>query len=206
MLPTGNSIELLVLIASAAPVVCTLLPILIVSVPASTNKMLAVVSPFTAKFTSASAELMFTTPLVSVISSPEITMLPNLPDVAIALPASIFPVAETYPPVSTLPPVTLPVALTVVASTLPMNVTPVTLPPALTVPPVATLPPVTVPVALTTPVTYSPVVVHTITLLVPPIVTLALPFGAVVTLVLPFTNAIALVANTPVSCEPLPKK
>ena len=111
------------MIASTAPVVCVALPILTVSVPASTNNKLATVSPFTAKFTSASAELMLTIPPpASVISSPEITMLPNLPDVAITLPALTLPVALINPPVIMFPPVTLAVALTVVASTLPINV------------------------------------------------------------------------------------
>ena len=56
--------------------------------------------------------------------------------------------ALTYPPVSTLPPVTVPVALTY--------------------PPVSTLPPVTVPVALTVPpVNKLPVVVSPLTLKLP---------------------------------------
>ena len=80
----------------------------------------------------------------------------------------MVPAALINPPVNTLPPVTLPAALAV--------------------PFVAKLPPVIVPEALNTPVIYSPVVANTATLLVPPILTVALPPDvAIVTLLVPLT-------------------
>ena len=55
------------------------------------------------------------------------------------------------------------------------------------------------PLALIIPVTYSPVGSQTTTLLVPLIVTLALPFNAAVILVLPYVIAVAVVADIPVN-------
>ena len=143
-------------------------------------------SALTAKSTSAPAVLKLTRPFVSVMSSPLITILPPLTDVApITLPPLTLPVALINPPVNILPPVMFPVALAV--------------------PPVAKLPPVMVPVALIKPVTYSPVVANTATLPVPPIPTVTFPPElTTVTLLVPLLIFATLVI-TPVSETPLPK-
>ena len=79
---------------------------------------------------------------------------------------------------------------------------------AVTKPPVFMLAPVTLPLTLNKPVTYSPVVANTTTLAVPPTVIAMLPLatGAAMFEVPDVIGNPALVALTPVSCEPLPKK
>ena len=74
---------------------------------------------------------------------------------------------------------------------------PVTSPVADTCPAVRKLPPVILPVTLCNPVTYSPVVAQTTTLLVPPIVTLALPLVTGISmLVVPLKILSALILPT----------
>ena len=111
-----------------------------------------------------------------------------------------MPVELTSPPVSTLPPVTLAVALTVVATTLPTKLTPYTAPVALIRPAVRTFPPVILPLTLSTPVTYMPVLANTATLLVPETPTVILALTAALMFEVPLlTGKLALLAATPVN-------
>ena len=113
----------------------------------------------------------------------------------------MLPVAETTPPVSTLPLVILPLK----DATDPNKLEPVIVPVELINPPVKTFPPVMLPLALNKPVIYSPEVANTATLAVPPTPTETLPPElTTVTFDVPLLMLATLVI-TPVSNAPLPK-